>query len=37
MFPGGNAANFAVHTRRSGAHAAYIGVIGTDADGDLIR
>jgi hypothetical protein len=37
MFPGGNAVNFAVHARRSGAHAAYLGVIGTDADGDLIR
>ena len=37
MFPGGNAVNFAVHARRSGASAAYVGVIGTDADGDLIR
>lgn len=37
MFPGGNAVNFAVHARRSGAEAAYIGVIGTDAEGDLIR
>jgi len=37
MFPGGNAVNFAVHARRSGAHAAYLGVIGTDADGDLVR
>ena len=37
MFPGGNAVNFAVHARRSGAHAAYLGVIGTDAEGDLIR
>ena len=37
MFPGGNAVNFAVHARRGGAHAAYLGVIGTDADGDLIR
>ena len=37
MFPGGNAVNFAVHARRSGAHAAYLGVIGTDGDGDLIR
>lgn len=37
MFPGGNAVNFAVHARRSGANAAYLGVIGTDADGDLIR
>ncbi len=37
MFPGGNAVNFAVHARRSGAEAAYLGVIGTDAEGDLIR
>jgi fructoselysine 6-kinase len=37
MFPGGNAVNFAVHARRSGAYAAYLGVIGTDAEGDLIR
>lgn len=37
MFPGGNSVNFAVHARRGGEHAAYLGVIGTDADGDLIR
>jgi fructoselysine 6-kinase len=37
MFPGGNAVNFAVHARRAGADAAYLGVIGTDAEGDLIR
>jgi len=37
MFPGGNAVNFAVHAQRSGMHAAYIGAIGTDSDGDLIR
>jgi fructoselysine 6-kinase len=37
MFPGGNAVNFAVHARRSGAYAAYLGVIGTDVGGDLIR
>ena len=37
MFPGGNAVNFAVHAQRSGMDAAYIGVIGTDADGDLVR
>jgi fructoselysine 6-kinase len=37
MYPGGNAVNFAVHARRSGARAAYLGVIGTDAEGDLIR
>ncbi|RLU09131.1 carbohydrate kinase [Pseudomonas prosekii] len=37
MFPGGNAVNFAVHAQRSGLQAAYIGVIGTDPEGDLIR
>jgi fructoselysine 6-kinase len=37
MFPGGNAVNFAVHARRSGADAGYLGVIGSDAEGDLIR
>ena len=37
MFPGGNAVNFAVHAQRSGMRAAYLGVIGTDSDGDLIR
>ena len=37
MFPGGNAVNFAVHAQRSGMKAAYLGVIGTDSDGDLIR
>jgi fructoselysine 6-kinase len=37
MFPGGNAVNFAVHARRSGVDAAYLGVIGTDVEGDLVR
>ena len=37
MFPGGNAVNFAVHAQRSGMRAAYLGAIGTDSDGDLIR
>ncbi|HDK6220029.1 TPA: carbohydrate kinase [Klebsiella quasipneumoniae] len=37
MFPGGNAVNFAVHAQRSGVNAAYLGVIGTDSDGDLVR
>ena len=37
MFPGGNAVNFAVHAQRSGMTSAYIGVIGTDSDGDLIK
>lgn len=37
MYPGGNAVNVAVHARRSGAEAAYVGVIGTDDAGDLIE
>lgn len=37
MFPGGNAVNFAVHAQRSGMSAAYLGVIGRDSEGDLIR
>lgn len=37
MYPGGNAVNVAVHARRSGAEAAYLGVIGTDDAGDLIE
>jgi fructoselysine 6-kinase len=36
-FPGGNAVNFAVHAKRSGMEAAYLGVIGADLDGDLVR
>ena len=37
MYPGGNAVNVAVHARRSGADAAFIGVIGTDDEGDLVK
>ncbi|TBA94379.1 carbohydrate kinase (plasmid) [Rhizobium ruizarguesonis] len=37
VFPGGNAVNFAVHARRSGISASYLGVIGSDSDGDLVR
>jgi fructoselysine 6-kinase len=37
MFPGGNAVNVAVHARRSGADTAYVGVIGTDDPGDLVK
>lgn len=36
MFPGGNAVNVAVHSRRLGATSAYIGAIGTDEAGRLI-
>ena len=37
MFPGGNALNVAVHARRVGAASAYVGAVGTDQAGDLIR
>lgn len=37
MYPGGNAVNVAVHARRSGAEAAYVGIIGTDDAGDLVE
>lgn len=37
MYPGGNAVNVAVHARRSGADAAYVGVLGTDDAGDLVE
>lgn len=37
MYPGGNCLNVAVHASRFGAAAAYIGAIGRDRAGDLIR
>jgi sugar/nucleoside kinase (ribokinase family) len=37
MFPGGNAVNVAVHARRAGADSAYLGAVGTDAAGGLVR
>ena len=37
MFPGGNALNVAVHAHRVGASAAYIGAVGTDEAGVLVR
>jgi fructoselysine 6-kinase len=36
-FPGGNAPNVAVHAARSGAVAAFLGVVGTDPGGSHIR
>lgn len=36
MYPGGNAVNVAVHARRLGADAAYIGAVGTDPAGDMV-
>jgi fructoselysine 6-kinase len=37
QFPGGNAVNVAVMTKRLGAEASYLGCIGTDFLGDLIK
>lgn len=37
MYPGGNAVNVAVHVQRIGARAAYVGVLGTDRAGVLVR
>ena len=37
MFPGGNAVNFAALARRYGFDSAYLGVVGADAAGDLIK
>lgn len=36
MYPGGNAVNVAVHARRLGMRAAYIGVVGTDLAGQVV-
>jgi fructoselysine 6-kinase len=36
-FPGGNAPNFAVHAARSGARTAFLGVVGDDPAGALLR
>lgn len=37
MFPGGNALNVAVSARRAGAEAAYLGVLGDDRAGQVVR
>jgi fructoselysine 6-kinase len=37
MFPGGNAVNVPVLAKRLGAAASYIGVLGNDAAGELVR
>jgi fructoselysine 6-kinase len=37
MYPGGNAVNVAVHARRCGANSSYVGVVGTDAAGQLVK
>lgn len=37
MFPGGNAVNFAVYTKKCGMDSAYLGVIADDPEGQLIR
>lgn len=36
MYPGGNAVNVAVHARRLGMRAAYIGIVGSDVAGRLV-
>ena len=36
MYPGGNAVNVAVHAQRNGAHAAYLGAVGTDRAGEVV-
>jgi fructoselysine 6-kinase len=36
MYPGGNAVNVAVHARRVGARAAYLGAVGTDRAGEVV-
>lgn len=36
MYPGGNAVNVAVHVRRLGAEAGYLGVLGDDHAGDVV-
>ena len=35
--PGGNPVNFAVYFRRMGGEASFIGAVGSDSDGELIR
>lgn len=37
MFPGGNAVNVAAHAAKLGAEAAYVGSLGADAEGWIIR
>jgi len=36
MYPGGNAVNVAVHARRLGAQASYLGAVGTDGAGEVV-
>lgn len=37
MYPGGNAVNFAVYSRRLGHYAAYLGVFGDDYEAQIIK
>lgn len=37
MFPGGNAVNFAVYTKKCGVDSAYLGVLADDPEGQLIH
>ena len=36
-FPGGNPVNFAVYLRRMGSEASFIGAVGSDPEGELVR
>ena len=36
-YPGGNPVNFAVYLRRMGAQASFVGAVGSDEDGELVR
>ena len=36
-YPGGNPVNFAVYLRRMGAEASFVGAVGSDEDGQLVR
>lgn len=37
MFPGGNCVNVSVFAKRAGAHSGYLGAVGADAAGDVLR
>lgn len=37
MFPGGNCVNVSVFAKRAGAHSGYLGALGADAAGDVLR
>lgn len=37
MFPGGNCVNVSVFAKRAGAHSGYLGAVGADAAGEVVR